>query len=60
MSTVAVIDYGMGNIASVQKALDSIGIKSIISNVMSDFESSDYIILPGVGSFRQGMENLNK
>ena len=57
---VLIVDYGMGNIASVQKALDSIGIKSIISNVISDFESSDYIILPGVGSFRQGMENLNK
>ena len=57
---IVIVDYGMGNIASVQKALDSIGIKSIISNVISDFESSDYIILPGVGSFRQGMENLNK
>lgn len=57
---VLIVDYGMGNIASVQKALDSIGIKSIISNDISDFESSDYIILPGVGSFRQGMENLNK
>jgi glutamine amidotransferase len=55
-----IVDYGMGNIASVQKALDLIGIDNIISKSNSDFEESDFIILPGVGSFKQGMENLNK
>lgn len=55
-----IVDYGMGNVASVQKALDLIGLNSFVSNSIGDFERSDYIILPGVGSFKQGMENLNK
>ncbi len=54
-----IVDYGMGNVASVKKILDYIGLDSIISNTNEDFEKSDLIILPGVGSFKQGMENLN-
>jgi glutamine amidotransferase len=55
-----IVDYGMGNVASVKKALDLIGIDNVISNQIGDFENSEFIFLPGVGSFRQGMENLNK
>ena len=55
-----IVDYGMGNVASVQKVLDVIGINSIISNNLKDFEESNFIILPGVGSFKQGIENLHK
>lgn len=50
----------MGNVASVKKSLDFIGIESVISNLEIDFDASDFIVLPGVGSFKQGMENLNK
>ena len=50
----------MGNVASVKKTLDFIGIESVISNLEKDFKDSDFIILPGVGSFKQGMDNLNK
>jgi len=55
-----IVNYEMGNVASVKKSLDFIGIDCTISNIEKDFEDSDFIILPGVGSFKQGMENLNK
>lgn len=55
---VAIIDYGMGNVASVQKALRFLKIDSIITANFDEINNSKYIILPGVGSFRQAMENL--
>jgi glutamine amidotransferase len=55
-----IVDYEMGNVSSVQKALNFIGINNIISNLQSEISASDFIILPGVGSFNQGMENLKK
>jgi len=57
---VAIIDYGMGNVASVQKALNFINVKSVITNEHSVIKDSSVILLPGVGSFAQGMENLNE
>lgn len=57
---VAIIDYGMGNVASVQKALNFLGVKSIISHEHDEIRNSSSIILPGVGSFSQGMENLQQ
>ena len=55
---VAIIDYGMGNVASVQKALNFLKIESSITADFKEIEKSEYIILPGVGSFLQGMKNL--
>lgn len=55
---VAIIDYGMGNVASVQKALNFLKIESAITSDPELIEKSDVIILPGVGSFLQGMKNL--
>jgi len=57
---VAIIDYGMGNVASVEKALSFLGISSIVTNDFSKIESSDHIVLPGVGAFNQGMNNLKR
>ena len=57
---VAIIDYGMGNVASVQKALHFLKIDSKVTSNFEDINNSKYIILPGVGSFRQAMENLEK
>lgn len=57
MSAV-IVDYGMGNVASVQKALHFLNIASVISKDEADLHQANYIILPGVGSFKQGMENL--
>ena len=57
---VSIIDYGMGNLASVQKALNFLNVKSVITNEHSVIKDSSIILLPGVGSFAQGMENLNE
>ena len=57
---VAIIDYGMGNVASVQKALNYLNVKSVITNEHSVIKDSTVILLPGVGSFAQGMQNLNE
>jgi glutamine amidotransferase len=57
---VAIIDYGMGNIASVQKALKLLGIESCITSDHKLIKNSSHILLPGVGSFRQGMDNLRE
>jgi glutamine amidotransferase len=56
--SVAIIDYGMGNLASVQKALKKINIESVVTNNIDQISSSKYMILPGVGSFAKGMEHL--
>jgi imidazole glycerol-phosphate synthase subunit HisH len=57
---IAIIKYGMGNIASVEKSIKKLGFESIITDNHSEIQHSDFIILPGVGSFQKGMENLNK
>lgn len=50
----------MGNVASVDKAIRHLGYESLITNDSKEINDSDCIILPGVGAFAQGMENLNK
>jgi glutamine amidotransferase len=57
---VAIIDYGMGNVASVQKALNLLSIKSSVTADPGLIRDSEYIVLPGVGSFMQGMKNLSE
>jgi len=57
---VAIIDYGMGNVASVQKALTFLKINSQITSDHELIKNSSCILLPGVGSFLQGMKNLQK
>lgn len=54
-----IIDYGMGNLKSVAKALTRIGAPYIISNKPSDLQQATHAILPGVGAFDQGIENLH-
>ena len=55
---IAVIDYGMGNIGSVQNAINALGHQAIIPKDKKDLKSASHIILPGVGSFADGMKNL--
>lgn len=56
----AIIDYEMGNVASVQKALNYLNIPNEITNNHEQISSADVIILPGVGSFEKGMQNLHR
>ncbi|KOF56898.1 MULTISPECIES: imidazole glycerol phosphate synthase subunit HisH [Clostridium] len=60
MKRIAIIDYGMGNLRSVQKAFEFIGVKPLITSKIQEIESSDAIILPGVGAFPDAMENLSR
>jgi glutamine amidotransferase len=55
---IALIDYGMGNLLSVSKALESVGGNIEIVDNGSDLEKADAIVLPGVGNFGDGMEHL--
>lgn len=55
---VVVIDYGMGNVGSIINMLKKIGTKAIASSEVDVVKNADKIILPGVGSFDQGMSSL--
>ena len=50
----------MGNVASVQKTLNVLGFHSVITDNHKEISQSDFILLPGVGSFQKGMENLKE
>lgn len=56
---VGIINYGLGNLGSIQNMLKVIGEKSIISTDASELEKCDKYILPGVGAFDAGMTSLN-
>ena len=58
MSTVTVIDYGIGNIRSVQRGFEKIGSKVLITSEPKKIESADYLVLPGVGAFKDGIDGL--
>ena len=55
---IGIIDYGMGNLASVQNALHHLGHDASVCNEPKSIDTFDRIILPGVGSFNVAMENL--
>lgn len=57
---IGIIDYGMGNVRSVQKALEFLGEKAVITGEISLLDTCSKLILPGVGSFGQGMDELKK
>jgi len=55
---VAVIDYGLGNLRSVSKALEAVGTKVKVTNRAEDIVRASAIVLPGVGAFKRAMDNL--
>ncbi len=55
---IAVIDYGMGNLFSVEQALKRLGANVIVTSHAADFERVDGIVLPGVGAFPDAMARL--
>ncbi len=55
---VVIIDYKMGNVASVAKALNKLGYKNKLSNKKTDIQKATHLILPGVGAFGDGIKNL--
>ena len=55
---LTIIDYGMGNLRSVQKAFESVGAKALVTQKAKDIEKADKIVLPGVGAMQPAMESL--
>ncbi|MCH6267848.1 imidazole glycerol phosphate synthase subunit HisH, partial [Neobacillus citreus] len=55
---IGIVDYGMGNLFSVSKALERLGAEYFISANHSELLEADALILPGVGAFRDAMERL--
>lgn len=57
---IAIIDYDAGNLKSVEKALISLGEEVVVSRDSSEIMQADKVILPGVGSFGDAMNNLDR
>ncbi len=57
---IAVIDYGMGNLRSVEKALKKVGGRVRITSKPSDIAKCDKLVLPGVGAFGDAMNELKR
>jgi len=56
---IAIVDYGMGNLRSVQKALEKVGADARVTQKTEDIRGADKIVLPGVGAMRPAMEKLD-
>lgn len=57
---ITIVDYGMGNLRSVQKAFERVGVQVKITGIADEILSSDKIVLPGVGHFEKGVSNLKE
>ncbi|HCG74189.1 MAG TPA: imidazole glycerol phosphate synthase subunit HisH [Nitrospina sp.] len=57
---IAIIDYGMGNLRSVQKGFEAVGAKAIVTSDSKKILSARSVVLPGVGAFKACMDNLEK
>lgn len=57
---IAIIDYGMGNLRSVEKALQKLGHAALITSDAEEVRQAERVILPGVGAFGAAMANLEQ
>jgi len=55
---IAVVDYGMGNRRSVEKALQHVGVRASVSSDIDHLRQADGLVVPGVGAFPRAMEKL--
>ncbi len=58
MESIAIIDYGMGNLRSVQKALEWVGAPCVVTRDAAQIARAPGVVLPGVGAFGACMDNL--
>ena len=59
-TSVTLIDYGVGNLLSVQRALEKIGADVVVSSDPRVIRNSNRIVLPGVGAFPVAMKSLHE
>ena len=57
---IAIIDYGMGNLRSVQKAFEFLGMQAVITEDASVIANADKVVLPGVGAFADAMATIRQ
>lgn len=57
--TVAIIDYGLGNLGSLRNMLVKLGVQPQVTNKPDEIASANLLILPGVGAFDAGMKAIN-
>jgi glutamine amidotransferase len=57
---IAILDYGMGNLRSVEKALEHVGAAAAITNDAGEVRAADGVILPGVGAFPRAIERIRQ
>lgn len=57
---IAIIDYGMGNLRSVQKAFEFLGYEAVITDSPEAIASASHVILPGVGAFEDAMNRIRE
>ena len=57
---IKIVDYGMGNLRSVQKAFESLGVEATVCPTADELSDVEKMILPGVGAFRDAMTELQK
>lgn len=60
MPTVTIIDYGIGNLLSVARAFEHCGANVVLTDDARKITDADYLVLPGVGAFADGMAGLVK
>jgi glutamine amidotransferase len=57
---IAILDYGMGNLRSVEKALEHVGVTALLTDDANEVRAADGVILPGVGAFPRAMERIRE
>ncbi len=57
---IAIIDYGMGNLRSVEKAFEKVGFDAVVTDKPEIIENADKIVLPGVGAFKDAKDGLQE
>jgi len=57
---IVIVDYGLGNLRSIKYKLQKMKIKTVVSSNKETIEAAEKLILPGVGHFQKGMENIKE
>lgn len=60
MKKIGIVNYEVGNLKSIQNAMDYLGFSSVTSSDPKELQKCDRLIVPGVGAFGAGMENLKR
>ena len=57
---IVIVDYGLGNISNVKRAIEYLGYEVVVSNKQNIIDQAETIILPGVGHFKDAMSEIKR